>query len=75
MNNPLAQLPPAVRLWAYVVLGLLAAAVSAWQIAEGDWLKALGLFLGTLGFATASSNVPTKPDDLRRDLVRRERRR
>lgn len=73
MTNPLSLLPPEVRLYAYVTLGVLALAFTAWQVAEGDWFKALGLLLGSLGFATATSNVPTKPTDLQHDRKRRKR--
>lgn len=73
--NPLAQLPPAVRLWAYVVLGILFLAFTAWQASEGDWAKAVAYFFGSLGFATASSNTPKKPVDQRHDLERRRRNR
>jgi uncharacterized membrane protein YfcA len=75
MSNPLAQLPPEIRLWAYVVLGLVFAGATAWQAADGDWLKALGLFMGSLGFTMASSNTPKKPIDQRRDRERRTRNR
>lgn len=75
MNNPLALLPPAVRLYVYVVLGVLFLAFTAWQASEGDWVKAVALFLGSLGFATASSNTPKKPADLRHDQERRTRNR
>jgi hypothetical protein len=57
-SNPLALLPPKVRLFAYVFLGTLALGVSAWQASDGDWLQAVGLFLGSLGFGTAATHVP-----------------
>lgn len=59
MQNPLTYLPAKYRRIAYAVLGLLAFAVGAAQAAQGDWLQALALFLGTLGFGTAGSNVNT----------------
>jgi hypothetical protein len=58
-TNPLSVLPPHVRLFAYAFLGTLALGVAAWQAAGGDWLQAVGLFLGSLGFGTAASNVPS----------------
>jgi hypothetical protein len=60
-TNPLSALPPTIRLYVYAVLGLLALGVAAWQAAGGDWLQAVGLFLGSLGFGTAASNVPSGP--------------
>ena len=57
MKNPLTYLPAKYRLAAYCVLGLLALAVAAVQAADGDWLQAVALFLGSLGFGTAGSNV------------------
>ena len=57
-SNPLSALPPKVRLYVYAVLGLIALGIAAFQAADGDWLQAVGLFLGSLGFGTAASNVP-----------------
>ena len=62
MNNPLSALPPTVRLYAYAVLGVAALVVAAIQAADGDWLQGIALFLGSLGFGTAASNVPTPVD-------------
>lgn len=56
--NPLTLLPRRARLIAYAALGLLALAVSAYQAADGDWLQAVGLLLGSLGFGTAATHVP-----------------
>jgi hypothetical protein len=56
-SNPLTALPPKVRLYVYAVLGLIALGVAAFQAAGGDWLQAVSLFLGSLGFGTAASNV------------------
>lgn len=56
-KNPLTFLPARYRLAVYAVLGLVALGVSAWQAADGDWLQAVSLFLGSLGFGTAASNV------------------
>jgi hypothetical protein len=58
-TNPLSVLPAKVRLYVYAVLGLVALGVAAWQAGDGDWLQAVGLFLGSLGFGTAASNVPS----------------
>lgn len=58
-KNPLAYLPAKVRRTTYAVLGLAAAGLGAYQAADGDWVKAAGLLLGTLGFGTALSNVDT----------------
>lgn len=68
MSNPLETLPASVRLYVYLVLGLLALAIAAWQAAEGDWLKALGLFLGSLGFGVATSNTPANLKGERRQV-------
>lgn len=57
MKNPLTYLPAKYRLAVYCVLGLVALAVAAVQAADGDWLQAIALFLGSLGFGTAGSNV------------------
>jgi hypothetical protein len=57
MNNPLTVLPPRVRLVVYAILGLAALVIAAVQAADGDWLEAAALFLGSLGFGTAGSNV------------------
>lgn len=59
MTNPLSSLPPKVRLYVYLILGVIALGIAAWQAADGDWLKAAGLLLGSLGFGTAVSNVDT----------------
>ena len=59
-TNPLSVLPTKVRLYVYAVLGLVALGVAAVQAAGGDWLQAIALFLGSLGFGTAASNVPSK---------------
>lgn len=56
-RNPLTFLPARYRRVAYAVLGLVALGVGAWQAGNGDWLEAVGLFLGSLGFGTAGSNV------------------
>jgi hypothetical protein len=58
-TNPLSALPPKVRLYVYAVLGIAALVVAAVQAAHGDWLEAIALFLGSLGFGTAGSNVPS----------------
>ena len=54
----LRALPPNVRLAVYAFLAVLALGVAAWQASDGDWLNAIGLFLGFLGFGTAGVNVP-----------------
>lgn len=59
-KNPLSLLPPAIRLWVYVVLGLVALGIGAYQASGGDWLQAVALFLGSLGFGTAASHVPPR---------------
>jgi hypothetical protein len=56
-TNPLSALPPKVRLYVYAVLGIAALIVAAVQAADGDWLQAVALFLGSLGFGTAGSNI------------------
>lgn len=56
-KNPLKFLPAKYRLVAYSVLGLATVALGAYQAADGDWLKAITYFLGSLGFGTAASNV------------------
>lgn len=58
MSNPLAVLPPKVRAYVYAVLALAAVGVGAWQASQGDWLEAVGLFLGALGFGTAQTHNP-----------------
>ena len=70
MSNPLEALPAQVRLYVYLVLGVAAVAIGAWQASEGDWLTAISLFLGTLGFGMAGSNTPSTLDG-RRKVVRR----
>lgn len=60
-TNPLSVLPPKVRLFAYAFLGTLALGVGAVQASGGDWLQAVALFLGSLGFGTAASNVSDAP--------------
>jgi hypothetical protein len=57
MKNPLQYLPPSVRTWVYLVLGLVALAIGAYQASDGDWLQAVALLLGSLGFATARTHV------------------
>lgn len=58
--NPLTQLPPIVRLYVYVIATLALIVVGAWQAAEGDWLKFVGLLATALVTATAGSNVKAK---------------
>lgn len=60
-KNPLALLPAKYRLTAYAILGLATVALGAYQAADGDWVKAITYFLGTLGFGTAASNVSLEP--------------
>lgn len=55
--NPLRKLPPKVRQAVYVAATGGGLAVAAIQTAEGDWLKAAGLFCASLVAATAASNV------------------
>lgn len=57
MTNPLAALPRKVRIVVYSVLGLVALALTAYQASEGDWVEGVLLFLGSLGFGTAVSNI------------------
>ena len=71
-KNPLQYLPDNVRVTVYVVLGLAALAVAAVQAADGDWVQAVSLFLGSLGFGTAASN--TSPQAAARRRARRVRR-
>jgi hypothetical protein len=60
--NPLTSLPPKVRLWAYMILGLAALVVAGLKAADGDWLEFAGYVLGGLGFGTSASNVPSYRD-------------
>jgi hypothetical protein len=55
--NPLSRIPAKVRLTIYVVATLALLAIAAWQAADGDWLKAIGLFASSLVTLTAGSNV------------------
>ena len=56
--NPLTDVLPAkVRKYVYALLALGALVLAAYQAAGGDWLEFAGLFLGSLGFGTASSNT------------------
>ncbi len=59
-TNPLTLLPLKLRLWAYIVFGFAAFGFAAYQASGGDWKQAVALFLGSLGFSTAASNVPSK---------------
>lgn len=58
--NPLDKIPARYRWVAYVVLGLVFLAWTAWQAADGDWAQAVTLFLGSLGFSTAARHVDRK---------------
>ena len=60
-KNPLTYLPAKYRGVAYSLLGVAALGLGAYEAADGDWLKAAGLLLGSLGFGTARSNI--HPDD------------
>lgn len=63
MNNILNELlPRTVRLWLYVVVGVLAAAFSAWQIAEGDVVAFVGGLIATFSSWLAAGNISPKPD-------------
>lgn len=57
MQNPLTYIPAKFRWIAYLVLGVAALVLAAVQAAHGDWLQAIALLLGSLGFGTAGSNV------------------
>ena len=59
MSNPLTVLPPKARLYVYAVLGLSALGLAAYKASEGDWVEFAVLLLGSLGFGTAGSNVPS----------------
>lgn len=59
MNNPLTEiLPPKARKVLYAVLFLVALGFAAWEAADGDWLKALGLLVTSLLGGMAASNTP-----------------
>ena len=62
MTNPLTNLPPRLRLAAYTILGLAALALAAYKASEGDWVEFAVLLLGSLGFGTSASNVPSYRD-------------
>lgn len=55
--NPLSRIPAGLRLALYVAATLVLLAVGAYQAADGDWLKAVSLFAGSLVTLTAGSNV------------------
>jgi hypothetical protein len=59
MTNPLTDVLPAkARQIAYALLFVMALMFAAWQAADGDWLKALGLLVTSLLGAMAASNTP-----------------
>ena len=56
--NPLNDIvPPGYRKVAYAVLTLLALALAAYKVSEGDWVEFVAVLLGSLGFGTAASNT------------------
>jgi uncharacterized membrane protein YhhN len=58
MPNPLLDVLPAkARKYVYAILALVALALAAYQVSDGDWLVFAGLLLGSLGFGTAASNT------------------
>lgn len=64
MNNPLINvLTPKARAVLYAALFVVALGFAAWEAADGDWLKALGLFVTSLLGATAASNASWTPTD------------
>ena len=64
MNNILNELlPRTVRLWLYVVVGVLAAAFSAWQVAEGNIVEAVAALIATFSSWLAAGNVSPPPAD------------
>lgn len=63
MTNPLTDvLPPRIRKGLYAILFVVALLLAAWQAAEGDWFKALGLAVTSLLGAMATSNTPLPED-------------
>lgn len=61
MTDLLTAIPPKVRAYVYLLLGLAALVLSAYKASQGDWLEFAGLILGGLGFGTARANV--NPED------------
>lgn len=59
--NPLVDiLPEKYRKYVYAVAALAVFVLGVWQAADGDWVKAIGLAIGSLVPATAASNTAPK---------------
>lgn len=56
-TNPLKFLPAKYRRLLYAAGWTVALGLGAYEASDGDWLKAGIMFLGSLGFGTAHSNV------------------
>jgi hypothetical protein len=62
--NPLVNvLTPKVRAVLYAALFVVSLAFAAFEAADGDWLKAIGLLVTSLLGATAASNASWTPTD------------
>lgn len=63
MNNILNELlPRTVRLWLYVVVGVLAAGFTAWQAADGNIVEAVAGLIATFSSWLAAGNITPRPD-------------
>lgn len=62
MNNVLNELlPRTVRLWLYVLVGVLAGAFSAWQIADGNVVEFVGGLVAMFSSWLAAGNISPRP--------------
>lgn len=65
MENAMKELLPAkLRLWVYLVVGLLLLFASAWQVAEGNAVVAILTFFGTLQSLLSAVNTRDAPAPL-----------
>jgi hypothetical protein len=58
--NPFDVLPANIRRYVYAVLGLAALVLAAFKAADGDWLEAAGVLLGSLGFGQATAKTDAR---------------